>query len=60
MATKKQNKGGAGKFFLGAAIGAFAAAIASKFVKEKCDEEEFEDLLKDLSVLRDELTKQYA
>ena len=40
MAEEKQkNKSGAGKFFLGAALGAIAGAIAGKFVsvKAKCD-----------------------
>ena len=42
----KKNKSGAGKFFLGAALGALAGAIASKFIsfdKKDC-EEEVEDL----------------
>ena len=42
----KKNKSGAGKFFLGAALGALAGAVASKFIsfdKKDC-EEEVEDL----------------
>ena len=36
MAEEKQkNKSGAGKFFLGAALGALAGAIAGKFVSDK-------------------------
>ena len=36
---KENKKGGAGKFFLGAALGALAGAIAGKFVSQKCDED---------------------
>lgn len=38
--TEKTKKGGAGKFFLGAALGAAAAAVAAKFIsgkKKSCD-----------------------
>lgn len=37
--AEKSKKGGAGKFFLGAAIGAAAAAVAAKFIgkKKACD-----------------------
>lgn len=40
--TKKEKKGGAGKFFLGAALGAAAGAVAAKFLggKKKCDNED--------------------
>ena len=41
MTEKK--KSGAGKFFLGAALGAIAGAIAGKFVSVKTDEEEMEE-----------------
>lgn len=33
--AEKSKKGGAGKFFLGAAIGAAAAAVAAKFIGSK-------------------------
>ena len=36
----EKNKSGAGKFFLGAAIGAAVGAIASKFIKLEVDEGE--------------------
>ena len=38
--AEKSKKGGAGKFFLGAALGAAAAAVAAKFIgskKKSCD-----------------------
>ncbi|MBR2658632.1 hypothetical protein IKG28_03435 [Candidatus Saccharibacteria bacterium] len=42
--AETNKKGGAGKFFLGAAIGAAAAAVAAKFIGSKkkaceCDED---------------------
>ena len=40
MAEKKEkNKSGAGKFFLGAALGALAGAIAGKFISVNKDED---------------------
>lgn len=44
--TEKQekNKSGAGKFFLGAAIGAAVGAIASKFIQFGGAEDEEEEL----------------
>lgn len=41
-------------------IGNDIYAVSAELRNRIEDEEEFEDLLKDLSVLRDELTKQYA
>ncbi len=35
MTKEKKNKSGAGKFFLGAALGALAGAIAGKFISNK-------------------------
>ena len=40
----EKNKSGAGKFFLGAALGAAVGAIASKFIKFGDAEEEEEEL----------------
>lgn len=43
MAEKaEKNKSGAGKFFLGAALGALAGAVAGRFVKLKMDNDEEE------------------
>ena len=42
MAEEKKNKSGAGKFFLGAALGAIAGAIASKFISVSEDEDDEE------------------
>ena len=39
----EKNKGGAGKFFLGAALGAVVGAVASKFIKLNSDDEADED-----------------
>lgn len=38
----EKGKGGAGKFFLGAALGAIAGAIAGKFISVKSEGEETE------------------
>ena len=40
MTEKKTTKGGAGKFFLGAALGALAGAIAGRFISNKAENEE--------------------
>lgn len=40
----EKNKGGAGKFLLGAAIGAAVGAIASKFIKFDSGEEVADDV----------------
>ena len=39
----EKNKGGAGKFFLGAALGAVVGAVASKFIKLNPEDEEDEE-----------------
>ena len=38
MANKKANRGGKGKFFLGAAIGAAVGAIAGRLISKKSNE----------------------
>ena len=40
MAEEQKKSSGAGKFFLGAALGAIAGAIAGKFISSKDDEED--------------------
>lgn len=40
MAENEKHKSGAGKFFLGALLGAAAGAIAGKFISVKQDDEE--------------------
>lgn len=39
MTEEKKTKSGAGKFFLGAALGAIAGAIAGKFISVRNEEE---------------------
>ena len=39
MTEEKKNKSGAGKFFLGAALGTLAGAIAGKFISNKEENE---------------------
>ena len=39
MTEEKKNKSGAGKFFLGAALGALAGTIAGKFISNKEENE---------------------
>ena len=38
-----KNKSGAGKFFLGAALGALVGAVASRFMKPNDEDEDFDD-----------------